>query len=450
MHSSFNLQQFLSATAVKAHVEFPVEAFPAPLQKIIKDLWDYLLYPVDFTGSSLLMAMGVAVGNALKVQVKKGWLESTLLYMALVGRPGTAKSHPLSFALSPLHKRDRGLYLTHREEMKEYKRELAQHKKDKGGMPPPDKPIVSKSVIQDSTPEALLEVLQNNPRGLVLYMDELMGYLNNFNRYSQGSEQEMWLTIWSQKHLIQDRKSGEPINIPSPFVAVVGTIQDGMLESMAKGGRSVNGFLDRFLFAKPKNLEKAYWSQVEIDSSVEEEWEKYMDNLFEIPMELNEEGSPSPKVLLYSPAGHALLSEWQRYNTDLVNSAPTDSLAGMYVKMETQCIRLSLVLQAAIWATCEGDLDRVGTQAVQGAIMLTEYFRRTGTEVNDIITNYSPLDSLPEDRRRYYESLPNEFSKAEALNLALDHGIKPRTLADFLNKATLFRNTGHGKYIKLI
>jgi hypothetical protein len=450
VHSAFDLRDYLSAAAAKETLKFPIEAFPAPIRRIIEATRDSLLYPVDFMGSAILVAISVAVGNTLKVQVKRGWQEGCTLFMALVGRPGTSKSHPLSFALAPFFKRDQALYKEYREELQEYKRELALHKKVKDGSPPPEKPVIRKSLVQDSTPEALLEIHQHNPRGLGLYMDELMGFLNNFNRYSQGSEQETWLTIWSGKPLIQDRKSGEPVNIPSPSVSVVGTIQNGLLGQLAQGNRSVNGFMDRILFAFPPNLVKDYWSETEIDPMVAEEWEKYIANLFEIPLEEREDGSLEPRVVQFSPGAHALLSEWQVYNTDLVNNAPTESLAGLYVKLETYCIRLSLNLQAAMWATGEDDLKYVGEQAVQGAIMLIEYYRRTGTIVNDIVNSYSPLENLREDRRVFYESLPVEFSTKEAQTMAAEQGIPRRTLFEFLKDKTLFRHEKHSSYRKLI
>ncbi|AKQ47595.1 hypothetical protein TH63_09350 [Rufibacter radiotolerans] len=444
------MREYLSATSSQETLEFPLLAFPAPIRRIIEATRDSLLYPVDFMGSAILVAISVAVGNALKVQVKRAWQEGCTLFMALVGRPGTAKSHPLSFALAPFFKRDRALYQEYREEMEEYKAALALHKKIKDGSPPPEKPVIRKSLVQDSTPEALLEIHQRNPRGLGLYMDELMGFLNNFNRYSQGSEQETWLTVWSGKPLIQDRKSGEPLNIMDPSVSVVGTIQNGLLGQLAQGNRSVNGFMDRILFAFPPNLVKEYWSQTEIDPMVAVDWERYIGNLFDISLEVREDGSLEPRVVQFSPGARALLSEWQVHNTDLINNAPTESLGGLYVKLETYCIRLSLVLQAAMWATGEWDRDAVSEEAVQGSIMLTEYYRRTGTMVNDTINSYSPLENLREDRRAFYESLPVEFSTKEAKAIASGQGIAHRTLHEILKDKTLFMHLRHGKYQKLI
>jgi hypothetical protein len=86
--------------------EFPVEAFPHSIQEVILELRDKLNFPVDYTGTSILFAASVAIGDAVKVRVKDGWVEQATLFIALVGRPGSNKSHPMEFAIRPLQERD--------------------------------------------------------------------------------------------------------------------------------------------------------------------------------------------------------------------------------------------------------------------------------------------------------------------------------------------------------
>jgi len=62
---------------------FPVEVFPLPIQQIISATNENLNFPIDFIGASLLYAVSVAVGNTHRVEVKKGWLESSVIYLAI-------------------------------------------------------------------------------------------------------------------------------------------------------------------------------------------------------------------------------------------------------------------------------------------------------------------------------------------------------------------------------
>ena len=79
-----------------------------------------LNYPVDFLGASILYTVALAIGNTHRVKVREGWTENPVLYFALVGRPGTNKSHPLSFALKPIEDRDSQSYREYYTQKQEY------------------------------------------------------------------------------------------------------------------------------------------------------------------------------------------------------------------------------------------------------------------------------------------------------------------------------------------
>ena len=80
--------------------EFPVEIFPSMIQRIIHEVYECQSYPIDYTAASILTAIAAGIGNTHLVQMKQGWVESAILFVALVGRPGANKSHPLSFAMN--------------------------------------------------------------------------------------------------------------------------------------------------------------------------------------------------------------------------------------------------------------------------------------------------------------------------------------------------------------
>ena len=81
--------------------QFPVSIFPAKIQRIIKEVHECHSFPTDYISAAILTALAVGIGNTHLAQMKQGWLESPILYMALIGRPGANKSHPLSFAMKP-------------------------------------------------------------------------------------------------------------------------------------------------------------------------------------------------------------------------------------------------------------------------------------------------------------------------------------------------------------
>jgi hypothetical protein len=53
-------------------------------------------------------------------------------------------------------------------------------------------------MVGDTTPEALAGLLKDNPKGLLLYRDELAGWLGCFGRYSSSGngEREFWIEAY--------------------------------------------------------------------------------------------------------------------------------------------------------------------------------------------------------------------------------------------------------------
>mgnify|MGYP000825392646 FL=1 len=80
-----------------AGTEFPISIFPDQIQRIIHEVHECHNYPTDYIAAAILTAMAVGIGNTHLAQIKQGWMESPILYMALIGRPGANKSHPVSY-----------------------------------------------------------------------------------------------------------------------------------------------------------------------------------------------------------------------------------------------------------------------------------------------------------------------------------------------------------------
>ena len=162
--------------------EFPIEIFPIRIQRIISSLHDCQGYPVDYVAAAILAAIAVGIGNSHLVQVKRNWLESPILYMALIGRPGANKSHPLSFAFQPFIEHD---YCQNQEYQKlyaEYERTMSMSKKERleAGLDEfPQAPVRSRFLVSDITPEGLSLIHAQNPRGLCLWSDELSARKNS-------------------------------------------------------------------------------------------------------------------------------------------------------------------------------------------------------------------------------------------------------------------------------
>lgn len=86
--------------------KIPLDAFPAKIQDMILALARQENYSIEYMMASLLVAVSTAIGNAVNIRIRGGWISNPALYMILVGRPGMGKTPPLDFAFRPIRKHD--------------------------------------------------------------------------------------------------------------------------------------------------------------------------------------------------------------------------------------------------------------------------------------------------------------------------------------------------------
>ncbi len=70
--------------------------------------------------ASLLVAVSTAIGNAVNIRIRGGWISNSALYMILVGRPGMGKTPPLDFAFRPIRKHDAKIIKQFKLDMEHY------------------------------------------------------------------------------------------------------------------------------------------------------------------------------------------------------------------------------------------------------------------------------------------------------------------------------------------
>lgn len=168
-----------------AGTDFPISIFPTRIQRIISEVHECHNYPTDYIAAAILTAIAVGIGNTHLAQIKQGWVESPILYMALIGRPGANKSHPLSFAMKPFLDYDYQQNQVFEKALAKYDELMSMSRKeraDNGEEQFPQEPVRKRFLISDVTPEGLSLIHAQNKRGLCLWADELSAWFKNFNR----------------------------------------------------------------------------------------------------------------------------------------------------------------------------------------------------------------------------------------------------------------------------
>jgi len=443
---------------IAAAPPFPIDIFPSRICEVINDCERYLSFPPDITAASILAATSLAIARTHRLYYQGEWRETACIYLAIVAPPGSAKSHPLKFALDPIIQRNKKAIKEYAKAQAELAEagEVTENLKDR------------QCLFSDFTIEALTRSIQKNPRGIGVYIDELRAWFANFNRYNSGSEQEFWLTNWSGGSMSISRQTRKAW-LDWPAISVVGTIQPGMLEEIGKGGRSQNGFSERMLYVYPDNVPvlklKKRMERSDTQQIFLKNYAPVLNTLLDIKLaeEDNGEGEAVPWEVFLEPSADDYITEYLNKLKDRMEGYDNEYLRNVYSKMQTYTLRFCLIINRLHYACLfhtnkdfpPDDNHTVTLQQAQYASDLTEYFLLHAFKANNIINSNTPIAKLPKDEKNFYKALPmgKPFTTSQAETIAEKTGISRAKLFRMLNETDnsrrLFQKVRHGEYERL-
>ena len=430
---------------------FPLEIFPKAIRDIIEALEEYENYNVDFTSASFLTVFAAAMGNTWSVRFMTGWVSRPIIYMVLVGSPSCGKTPPLQQAVAPLLKLDGEYDMIYCKEMETYRRweRMSAKQREKHSLPEEMKmPQRKCHVVVDSTVEALIGALRDNPRGVLIYKDEIDSLLSNFNRYN-GSDEGYFLSLFSGTPFKYSRKSNnEHIFLANPYCSIIGTTQPGRLGEQFGGKRMMNGFSSRFLKVYPEIDKMPSWNDTAMPDSVLEEWERIIRKVVAATPSTDQEGKATSIELLFSQESKLRVIQWKdEVNNKAYAETDSDAVRALCGKLETYLVRFCLVIQIMHCICGESGMDKIEPGTAELAIRLTEYFRNMESRIAPEIET-GILDN------RFTELLGNlrdSFTTAEAVREALQLGISESSVKRFLRDGGrgFVKKKSHGCYRKI-
>ena len=430
---------------------FPLEIFPKAIRDIIEALEEYENYNVDFTSASFLTVFAAAMGNTWSVRFMTGWVSRPIIYMVLVGSPSCGKTPPLQQAVAPLLKLDGEYDMIYCKEMETYRRweRMSAKQRERHSLPEEMKmPQRKCHVVVDSTVEALIGALRDNPRGVLIYKDEIDSLLSNFNRYN-GSDEGYFLSLFSGTPFKYSRKSNnEHIFLANPYCSIIGTTQPGRLGEQFGGKRMMNGFSSRFLKVYPEIDKMPSWNDTAMPDGVLEEWERIIRRVITVTPSTDQEGKATSIELLFSQEAKLRVIQWKdEVNNKAYAETDSDAVRALCGKLETYLVRFCLVIQIMHCICGESGMDKIEPGTAELAIRLTEYFRNMESRIAPEIET-GILDN------RFTELLGNlrdSFTTAEAVREALQLGISESSVKRFLRDGGrgFVKKKSHGCYRKI-
>jgi len=264
----------------------PVPAFdakallPSVLRAWIVDEAERMPCPPDFIAAAAIVALGSIVGSkcSIKPKANDSWLVPPNLWGGIVGDPSAKKSPAWGAALKPLdrliakaveehaaafadHETAKLVFDAQKEAIESRIKEAA--KKPTKGDPAaiakelrvhadsaPTEPTLRRYKTNDPTVERLGELLRDNPTGLLVVRDELVGLLASWDREGREGERAFFLEGWNGNQSFDtDRIGRGHISIPNVCLSIFGGIQPDKLTTyleQAMHSLANDGMLQRF------------------------------------------------------------------------------------------------------------------------------------------------------------------------------------------------------------
>jgi len=337
---------------------FPLKALPEPVRGFVTVTSSAIGCDPSYVALPLLAALATAIGNTRQIKLKDGWTEPPVLWTAIIGESGTMKSPAVEVPLKPLIERQAEALETYQKEkerydteMEVYQAKLTEWKRSghkKGEEPPekPEPPICQRFVCNDTTVEALADRLKNAPRGLLLFRDELAGWMQSFNQYKggKGSDCAHWLSMHGARPLLIDRKSGDKsiIYVPRAAVCITGGIQPNILKRVLGQEHWDNGLAARMLLAMPPRKLKV-WTSHGIPDEANNQLAAIFDSLLRLQPAMLTQAVIRPVDLgLTSAALKAFIDFFNDHNTEQLHLYGNEAAA--WSKLEGYAARLAMIL----------------------------------------------------------------------------------------------------------
>ena len=260
---------------------FDFACLPGTLRPWLEDIAERMQCPPDYPAVGAIIALGSIIGRKVGIRPKRqdDWLIVPNLWGMAVGRPGLMKTPALEQALAPLNR-------LAAEAMEKYETQSQEHAVStllddqraklaekailgllKGGNEAAARelatanlqttdtaPVLRRFKVNDPTVEKLGELLNENPNGLLLHRDELVGFLKSLDKEGREDSRAFFLEAWNGTgDFTSDRIGRGTVRIEAVTVSILGAIQPGplsdYLRQAVRCGAGDDGLLQRFQLA---------------------------------------------------------------------------------------------------------------------------------------------------------------------------------------------------------
>jgi putative DNA primase/helicase len=328
------------------HTLPPVAAFhedllPDALRPWIMDIAERMQCPPDFPAAGAIVVLSSLVGARVRIQPKEhdDWKVTPNLWGLVVGLPGVMKSPALSEVMRPLERlEDRSRMewqVKHAAwEMDQKQAALLSDVNEKKArkllqgsseanvtdlLMPVEilaEPHMPRFIVNDTSVEALGEVLEQNPWGILAHRDEIYGLLKSMDKEGQEGARAFYLQAFDGDKPYTVDRIGRGLNrrIACVCVSMLGGIQPGRIaeyvRSAVSGGGGDDGLIQRFQLAVWPDISRTFKN---VDRRVNEGARDRAFAVYQRLSNLPEPGECGPTLLRFSPDAQQAFTEWRQH-----------------------------------------------------------------------------------------------------------------------------------------
>jgi hypothetical protein len=205
-----------------------------PFRHWLADISHRMQCPIDFVATAAVTMTSIIIGAGCGIRPKRhdDWMVIPNLWGGVIGRPSMLKTPALAEALKPMVRLEALAKEEYDGEASEHAAEVEMHEAEKkalkskmvsiagaavakkkdseaeatsieelkiryAGLEAPTPPVWRRFKTNDSTVERLSELLAENPRGLMIFRDELIGLLSSWDKDGRESDRAFHLEAWN-------------------------------------------------------------------------------------------------------------------------------------------------------------------------------------------------------------------------------------------------------------
>ena len=356
-------------------VPFPVNALPEPLATFVNEAAAAIGVDPSMVALPLLAMIAGAIGNTRRLVVKSGWSIPPILWTCVISESGSGKTPAFREVTEFTNYAQSKAFVSHEAAMAEHELALANYElqlKDRakrGGVAPqkPERPAARRLIVADTTVEALVPILRENPRGVVLALDELAGWFTSHDAYRAGGrggvDRPKWLNTYDAGPVTVDRKTSGTVHVPSAAVSITGGVQPAIMRTLLTPDNLTSGLVPRFMLAMPP-CQRRRWSEDTISFATRDE----IANLFRLLLDglpVGDIATDGPKELDLDPEAKDAFRQFAEH-VYAQQAAASGVAATMLSKLPALAGRLALVIHVSRQAGREPALgDRVDVDSIR-------------------------------------------------------------------------------------